>query len=144
MKQSTQKTGVKRDSARTTAINLIDEGIKQSRIHVNVGQQMIVTTEDKLQLYLDRFLQAATRRHGWHAPAGLLMTEVAVSATASFHAAIGVSGQEWEALFHVFIPMTLFWLIAALIRGRRGPSVKSTIDMLKEPPAGLSAHSREP
>src|SRR5437762_161242 len=101
-------------------IDLLHEGIKQSAVHINLGQQMIIVTEDRLRLDLNEFSESTKHRQKWHAPAGMLMTEIAASVTPSFHETIGISGPQWEALFRLLMVVTLFWLLAALIRGRRG------------------------
>jgi hypothetical protein len=123
-----------------TSIDLLHEGIKQSVVHVNVGQQMLVVTEDKMRLGLNELVHAARNRQAWQAPAAMFLTEIAVFTTANFHAAIGVSGDQWQALFRALLVVTFLWLVTAVVRGRPGPSVKSFLDSLKNPQQPLGPH----
>ena|ERR1700680_2222085 len=118
-------------TARDSAVELLHEGMKQSVIHVNVGQQWIIVTEDKIRLGLIDLINAAKNRQAWQTPAAMLLTEIAVFATANFHAAIGVSGDQWQALFGVLLIVTFLWLLTAWVKGGPGPSANSFIDSLK-------------
>jgi hypothetical protein len=128
MKRAQKNTVVTRGrrgmpQSRTVTIDAIEE----SAIHVKV----IVTTEDRILLGLNELLRAARLRQGWHVPAAMLLTELIACAAANFHEALGLSGQEWNTVLHVLLTVTLLWLVAALIRGGRGPSTSSFIDSLK-------------
>jgi hypothetical protein len=112
-------------------VDLVDESIRQSVVRVNVSQQMIILTEDRVRLRLDHFLRMEKKRREWYVPAGMLLTEIAASVTSTFHGAIGVSGVEWQAVFQVITVMTAVWLMCALTTVRRGASVDSLIDSLK-------------
>ena len=112
-------------------IDLRREGFQQSDVHMNLGRQIIVVTEDRLRLELNMFYDSAKHRQGWHVPAGMLLTEVAAFVASSFHDTIGVSGQQWEALFRALMLVTVVWLLAALIRGGRSCSTDSLIENLK-------------
>ena len=136
MKQVPKRAVAKRGHASKArgpdaATDLLREGLKHSAVHFNLGQQAIVVTEDRMRLDLNELLHSATQRHAWQAPAGILVTEVAAFATSQFHDALGISGQGWDALFRVLLVFTFCWLIVALIRGRRRPSVDSVIESLK-------------
>jgi antitoxin ParD1/3/4 len=112
-------------------MDLLHEGLKQSTVHVNVGQEMIVITEDKMRLSLDALIGKAKNRQSWHAPAGMLLTEVGVLATAKFHDAAGLSGDQWRTLFYVLIFLTLGWLLTSLAKGKPEFTVDSFIESLK-------------
>jgi hypothetical protein len=106
--------------------------LKQSAVHVNLEQQIIIVTEDRLRLELNELSDSTKHRQGWHAPAAMLITEVAASVASRFHDTIGISGQHWEALFRTLIAVTAVWLLAALIpRGRASSSPDSSIAKLK-------------
>ncbi len=94
-----------------TTINLLREALKQSAVHINLGQQMIILTEDRLRLDLNELSDSTKHRREWHVPAGMLITEVAAFVTSSFHNTVGVSGQQWEAFFRTIIVVTMFWLL---------------------------------
>ncbi len=122
--------------SRAWATGLVHEGMRQSTVHINVSQEMINVTEDKMRLHLDYFLRIEKKSREWYTPAGMLLTETAASVTPTFHGALGVSGEQWHAIFQVLTILTVIWLICALTRVRRGPSVDSLIESLK--------HRRQP
>jgi len=127
---------IARNRPARTAIDLLQEGLRQSAVHVNIGQHMIITTEDRLRLDLNELSDSTKRRQQWHAPSGMLITELAALVAANFHDAIGISGQQWENFFLILIFGTMFWLLVALISGRRASSPDSLIEKLKagQPP----------
>ena len=97
-----------------------------------------------MRLLLDYFLDRERKRREWYTPAGMLVTEIAASVTSSFHSAIGVSGDQWQAVFKVLIVLTLIWLICALAKVHRGPSIDSLIDSLKHCQPAASAPEKIP
>jgi hypothetical protein len=136
MKQVPKQTPTKRVPGRRSAgpkatIDLLHAGLRQSAVHVNLGQNMIVLTEDRLRLDLSELSASTKHRQEWQAPAGMLTSEVAAFITSRFHETIGISGQQWESLFLALIVLTFFWLLAALIRGRRATSADALIEKLK-------------
>lgn len=111
----------------TVAIDLPLEDTKEPIVHIGV----IVTTEDQMRLRLIELLRCAKKCHGWQTPAGMLLTEVATSATSTFHDALGMSGQQWDGVFHGLILATSLWLAVGLIKACRTPSISSFINALK-------------
>jgi putative addiction module CopG family antidote len=123
-----------RDSNSTepgSAMDLLHEGLKQSTVHVNVGQKMIVMTEDKMRLGLDALIGTAKNRQNWHAPAGMLTTAIAAIGSAKFHDATGLSGDQWRTLFYVIMFLTLIWLVTAFAKGKPRFTVDSFVESLK-------------
>ena len=112
-------------------VDLLREGLRQSAVHVNLGQQMIIVTEDRLQLYLRDLSDSARRRQEWHAPAGMLITELGVLVTSSFHDTVGISAQRWQSVFQTLVVLTLIWLLATVVRRRKTSSNESVIEKLK-------------
>ena len=112
-------------------IDLFRKSFEKSKVHLNLQQDMIVVTEDRLRLDLNDFSNSIRIRHEWQVPAGMLITEVATFLTASFHDALGVSGEQWQALFRALIVLTCVWLLAALFRGRGASSTDLVIERLK-------------
>jgi hypothetical protein len=85
---------------------------------VNLGQQMIITTEDRLRLCLEELSESTRHHQEWHAPAGILITEVAACVASSFHDAIGISAQHWEAVFRTLIVITVVFVKENVASGR--------------------------
>jgi len=126
------QASVSKPSARALSTYLIHESIDHSVVHLNLGQEVIVVTEDKLMRELDDLLLGEKSRRAWRAPVGALLSIFIVFVTANFHTAMGVSGEQWRAIFGVLFAGTVFWLLkAAVILMRPGTSVKSFLDSLK-------------
>jgi hypothetical protein len=105
--------------------------LKDRRFHFNVRDDMIVT-EDEMRIHLNEFVASARKCQKWHAPTGMLLTELVAFAASSFHSAIGLSGEQWDMLFRVLLGVTLVWLLKVLSSGRRVVSVDGLIDSLKD------------
>jgi hypothetical protein len=124
-------TRVGRNSEPNAIIDLLREGLNQSAVHVNLGQQVIIVTEDRLRQDLRELSDSTRHRQDWRAPAGMLITEMAALATSSFHDAIRISAQQWQSVFQMLIVVTVLWLLVALIRGRHAFTADSLIEKLK-------------
>ena len=128
MKRASKNTVVTRGRrVRPLSRTVIIDEIEESAIHLKV----IRTTEERILLGLNELLRSARQHQVWHVPAAMLLTELVACAAANFHEALGLSGQEWSTVLHVLLMVTLVWLVAALIRGGRGPSTGAFIDSLK-------------
>jgi hypothetical protein len=131
---------------RSVRDDIVREGIERSAIHLNVGQNMFVITEDKMRLQLNNLVASERRCQKWHVPTGMLLTELPTLAGPSFHGAVGLSGDQWDLLFRVLFVLTFVWLLKTLASARRSISVDGFIDSLKdhslEAPARLARHPR--
>lgn len=108
-----------------TSIELADHVLSHSHISVNVGQEFIATTVDKLELCLIRHQHALQLRDRWVAPAGILATVLPAVLGADFTTLLGIEGAMWQALYTVAAVASAIWLLAALVnlarsRKRRG------------------------
>jgi hypothetical protein len=106
---------ISKPSARASEIDLLYEGFKQSAVHLNLGQQMIVVTEDKLRIELNDLLMGEESRRAWRVPAGMLLPLFIVFVTANFHTAIGVSGDQWQTIFGTLFVGTFLWLLRVVV-----------------------------
>jgi type II secretory pathway component PulJ len=118
-------------SGPATALNLLEEGKKQSKVHFNVGQDIIAVTEGKARSVLQDLLNAERKRYAWQTPAGMLLTEVAAWVSSGFREAMGISAEQWQALFALCAAITSCWLVITLMARRKGPSLDLAIEMLK-------------
>jgi len=105
-------------------------------VHVNVGQQVIVTTEDRVRLCLNEHLHSVEQRRSWVAPLGILIALVLSLATTSCRDALSVSKYTWHALFVLLTIACVVWLIARLIRAGSSLSIGDVIDRLKHQGTG--------
>lgn len=110
---------------------------KESKVHANVAQEVIVTTEDRATLCLMRHRSALETKSQWVAPASLLAAIVATLVTSEFHDFLRIPREVWHALFLVTLFLSVGWLIASLIRifmKRKARSIEAIIAALKQQP----------
>jgi hypothetical protein len=100
-------------------------------IHVNVHQQLIITTEDKVLLCLQKHLESMNRRQAWVAPAGILVSLALTLLTANFKNA-GLPANTWQALFVLSLVVCLGWLARSLLYLRSTSSIESVLRELKQ------------
>jgi hypothetical protein len=95
---------------------------------------MIVISEDRMRLQLNKLVASVSRNQKWHAPMGMLLAEVVALTASSFHSAFGLSGDQWDLLFRLLVGVTLLWLVKTGINRRRAASVDvdGVIDSFKD------------
>jgi hypothetical protein len=106
--------------------------MQSSQTHVNLGQDFIVTTEDKVRLCMTRHAHRLSDRKAWTTPVSLFVTIVLVLLTAGFHDAFGITSDTWHALFLLSAVATLIWSMVAIIKAlRTSTSIDKIVDELK-------------
>jgi len=105
--------------------------VNVSEVHLNVSQEVIVTTEDKIQLCLIQYLKGLEAKKGWIAPAGILATIVIVLLTSNFDKFI-LEPSVWKAIFIIAGIMTFVWLIKALVISFKGKTVEDIVMEMKQ------------
>jgi hypothetical protein len=109
-----------------------EQMLQSENVHVNVKQQLIVTTEDKLMLCLTKFTDNAEKRGGWIAPLGILVSLLLTLATATFRDIIGISQYTWKALFIMAVILSGAWLIWSLKNRARAVSCQDVVNEIKK------------
>ncbi|HYN86893.1 MAG TPA: hypothetical protein VER55_00115 [Ardenticatenaceae bacterium] len=107
-------------------------------VHINVGQDLIYITEDKVRLRLEEHLEVMERRSAWMVPAGIFVTLLVIFPTATFHDWI-LSKEVWEAAFLIGVVLSGAWLLAALRHIRTSSSVDTIIAEIKQGGVSVSA-----
>jgi len=103
---------------------------KTSRIHLNLGQEFVLTTDDKIRLCLNKHLSRVEKRNAWITPLGVLLTIIIVFPTTTFQPFV-CSAETWEAVFIVSGVICLGWLVRAIWQSRVATSIDSVIDEIK-------------
>lgn len=107
--------------------------LQQSTVHLNVKQNVIITTEDKVRLCMSDHAERLARRWSWMTPLSLVVTIILVLLTSEFHDFLGVPKATWHALFLLVCLVTLGWLVLAAIGAiRTSTSIDCIVDELKE------------
>jgi len=122
---------------------LVKQFISIDQIHVNVTQAVIVTTEDKVELCLNRHMKQLESRQAWVAPFGILLALGTTLLTSSFKDFI-LPAQAWHALFILAGIGSLVWLVASVLRARGAVGVSDVINDLKLGNATLASKSLAP
>jgi hypothetical protein len=109
---------------------LASEIVQQTKLHVNLSQEAIVITEDKVRLCLIAHLRGLEAKRDWIAPTGVLLTIIGTFATTTFHDA-GLSAAAWQAIYIISGIMTLGWLGRALLVAWKAPTMEDVVASMK-------------
>ncbi len=101
------------------------------KIHRNISQEIIVTTEDKLRLCLVRYTRRMERRRGWLAPLGILLAFTLTLINSSFRD-YGLQAEVWKAIFIIAAVLAFGWLIYAIKAAWFSVSEEDVIAELKK------------
>jgi len=97
---------------------------KTSRVHFNLGQEIVITTEDKIRLCLTRHLSRIEKANAWVTPLGVLLTILVVFPTTSFQPFI-FSADVWQAIFIISALLSFVWLVGTFRQSKGATSVRS-------------------
>ena len=107
-----------------------DQLIQDTELSINLGQQIITTTEDKVRLAVVTHLQRLEHRRVWIAPAGILITILAAFVTADFKD-VGLPAATWRAFFMFCGLAASVWLAVTVVQALRSPTVEDFVSALK-------------
>jgi len=96
--------------------SVADEVVKEYKWHINLSQDCIVTTEDKIRLWQInniRDIRKIKDARAWMNPALILFTIVVTLVTSTFNKLL-LKPELWEALFIVGGLVTICWLVMSL------------------------------
>lgn len=102
-----------------------------SKVHLNLDQEFILTTEDKVLICLTQHLSRMERKKGWIAPLGIFLTILIVFQTTTFQSFF-VSAETWEAIFIISGVISSGWLIYAYWQSRVSTSINEVVDHIKK------------
>lgn len=118
--------------------SLADQIARDTKVHINLGQDAIVITEDKVRLVLMTHLRKLETKRRWIAPLGLLVAIVTAFATANFKDAFGLKAATWEAIFILAGVASLIWTVVAIVISIRAPSVDDVVSEMKREAKSLA------
>jgi hypothetical protein len=101
---------------KTQLIFITSQLVASSGVYLNVFQELILTTEDKVRLCLIEHLKQLERKRGWIAPLSILIAITLALATVSFKKTFGLSADTWHALFIFSDLLSLGWFIHSIVR----------------------------
>ena len=102
-----------------------------SRVHINVSQELIIITEDKMRLCLSEHLGRIEKRKSWIAPLGVLVAIIVTLVTSTFKD-IGLDAAIWEAIFIISGIISFFWLICSAIQAFHSEKIEDIVGEMKK------------
>lgn len=100
-------------------------------VHVNVDQEVIQITEDKLRLILKDYLTCISQSGGWLTPFGILLSIIMTFCTAKFDSFMGLGSEFWKSFFSILGLASLTWLIYCLKNRNNALSIDQFVDKIK-------------
>jgi hypothetical protein len=107
------------------------KGVQVVDVHVNVDQEIIQITEDKLRLILKDHLDSLIQSGGWVAPFGVIVSIVTTFCTAKFDTFIGLGPEFWRSMFVLVGIGSVAWLIVALHKRANALTLDEFINKVK-------------
>lgn len=101
-----------------------------TKVHVNVSQELIQVTEDKLSLILDRHASSLAKGEAWIPPLTLLVPILTTLMTAKFQTSI-LPADTWHAVFIVAGVLSCGWLLWTFYSMPKKISVAQLVDAIK-------------
>lgn len=107
-----------------------------TKVHADLKQEIIITTEDRLKGYLEEYRQSLQKSRDWIAPLGILVTIGIVFPTTNFaNNFLGMDAPTWRAVFFLSFIGCLGWLVItgfrAIMNALNPVSKDYVIDSLK-------------
>jgi hypothetical protein len=112
-------------------IGSIEGLVHVSEVHMNVSQELIVTTEDKIRLSLNEHLKKMEKKKGWITPLGMLISFTLILITAGFKDT-GLDAATWKAVFIIADVIAFGWLVYAIKESLSSVKIEDIIDELKK------------
>ena len=104
--------------------------INITNVHVNTDQQVIITTEDKIKISLEKHKKSLENKQSWIAPLGILFTISATLATTEFKDFI-LDANTWGAIFVISGVINIVWLLWSIKGVIKNTQLEDIISSLK-------------
>ena len=104
--------------------------VRETKVHLNLGQDALIITEDKMRLCLASRFEQALAREKWKAPAGVFLTVLIALATADFKDR-SLPAAVWEAVFIVVGVLNGWNAIYWICRRPKSPTVEDIVKEMK-------------
>ncbi len=120
-------------------IELEKEFSERLTIHKNLGQDILVTTVDKVKICLMESRDTLTARREWLTPLSLFLALVTTLAAADFHDFI-LKQAVWQAVYVIAAIVTAVWSVVSGLRAwneRSRASIDAIVAALKAQVPGV-------
>ena len=105
------------------------------QVHLNLKQNIIAISEDRLKLVLMETGPIIASKNDWQTPGGLLLSFIATLTTSEFKSAFGMDKSVWSAMFMLLSSGSTIWLLYSfwkLFKNRGKGGINDIISKIKE------------
>jgi hypothetical protein len=107
--------------------------VEQTRVHLNFDQNVVIITEDRLELCLRKHLDCIDSRRAWITPVSLLAAFITTLCSSTFHDWFGLNANTWQALFVLLSIVAAIWSVIAIVRAfKTKSSLRNLLDEIKK------------
>lgn len=107
--------------------------LADSDVYLNAKQKVIIITEDRANLRLREWEETIASGNAWVAPLCLFLSLLLNYVTAgTYKDFLGISKDQWAALFLISLLLSLAWLIRELARRKKSMTVIDVLERMKK------------
>lgn len=118
------------------------EILEKSKVHLNLEEGFIITTEDKIKLCLIRYLKGLEKKNSWITPLGLLITVIVTFLTTDFKDWL-FSKYTWQAIFLISGAIFFVWLIFAFFVLCKTKTIEDIVEEIKKSSKQINGNKEE-
>ena len=104
-----------------------------NEVHMNVSQNVIVITEDKLRLHLSSGAKRMERKNIWIAPLSIFLAIMLAFLTADFKDFF-LKAAIWQAVFVIAAVLSFIWFSLAIFQHIKSETIDDLIEKIKKGP----------
>lgn len=119
-----EKTKIDTEFIRSQLVDVSD-------VHLNVSQEVIITTEDKVRIALFEHLKRVEKKRGWIAPFGIFIAIVVTLVTTTFKD-IGLDAATWRAIFILVGFISFGWFVGSIKGAWQSEKLEDIVGALKK------------
>ncbi len=120
------------EKVKISAESIANQLMTVTNVHLNTSQEVIITTEDKVQLCLTNHLKRMEKKRDWIAPLGIFLTIVITFFTTSFKSVGSFSVDTVKALFVISGVLSFAWLFKSVITAWKSEKIEDIVQELKK------------
>ena len=104
-----------RKMSKKGAVIELEELTGDFKIHKNLTQDVILTTQDKLRLALIEHRDLLSSKREWISAGSLALSLLSTILLTTFQDKLGLSADTWRALYGLFFSLAMVWLVNSLV-----------------------------
>ena len=134
LKYETELIRMPQEGAESVERKVLGELNQVNEVNLNVAQNIITTTEDKLRLRLIEHSDNWEKKNAWIAPLGILLAIVLSFVKPGFQDILGLKAATWQAVFIIAAAIAFCWLLYSLTQLRKIETIDELIEKIKKEP----------